>query len=150
MRICHVSKIGLFQYNIGSFEYLYWIYPIFRSGHFPILLRPSPQYWIDPIPLFDRSNSSYLRIVLIRGPTLRGFAWMSATENNTEHHLVVLRELSWLPGNMLARFSARSRDFRASAREFRKCKVGAYPSVTIAVAETNAGNIVHTVGILIV
>ena len=63
-------KIGSFQYNIGSFEYLYWIYPIFRSGHFPILLRPSPQYWIDPIPLFDRSNSSYLRIVLIRGPTL--------------------------------------------------------------------------------
>ena len=80
---------------------------------------------------------------------VRGCAWMSAPENNTENHLVVLRELSWLPGNMSARFSARGRDFRASAREFRKCKVGAYPSVTIAVAETNAGNIVHTVGILI-
>ena len=52
--------------------------------------------------------------------------------------------------NKLARFSARGRDFRASAREFRKCnsKVGAYPSVTIAVAETNAGNKVHIVGIV--
>ena len=31
---------------------------------------------------------------------------MSVTDNNTENHEVVLRELSWLPGNKLARFSA--------------------------------------------
>ena len=37
---------------------------------------------------------------------LRGCAWMSVTDNNTENHEVVLRELSWLPGNKLARFSA--------------------------------------------
>ena len=37
---------------------------------------------------------------------LRGCAWMSVPDNNTENHVVVLRELSWLPGNKLARFSA--------------------------------------------
>ena len=31
---------------------------------------------------------------------------MSVPDNNTENHEVVLRELSWLPGNKLARFSA--------------------------------------------
>ena len=33
-------------------------------------------------------------------------AWMSALHNNTENHFVVLWELSWLPGNKLARLSA--------------------------------------------
>ena len=37
---------------------------------------------------------------------LRSCAWMSVPDNNTENHVVVLRELSWLPGNKLARFSA--------------------------------------------
>ena len=36
---------------------------------------------------------------------LHGCAWMSVPNNNTENHEVVLRELSWLPGNKLARFS---------------------------------------------
>ena len=31
---------------------------------------------------------------------------MSVPDNNTENHEVLLRELSWLPGNKLARFSA--------------------------------------------
>jgi len=43
---------------------------------------------------------------LSTGVFLRGCAWMSVTDNNTENHEVVLRELSWLPGNKLARFSA--------------------------------------------
>ena len=37
---------------------------------------------------------------------LRACAWMSVPDNNTENHEVLLRELSWLPGNKLARFSA--------------------------------------------
>ena len=43
---------------------------------------------------------------LSTGVFLRGCAWMSVTDNNTENYEVVLRELSWLPGNKLARFSA--------------------------------------------
>jgi hypothetical protein len=43
---------------------------------------------------------------LSTGVFLRGCAWMSVPDNNTENHEVVLRELSWLPGNKLARFSA--------------------------------------------
>ena len=43
---------------------------------------------------------------LSTGVFKRGCAWMSVPDNNTENHEVVLRELSWLPGNKLARFSA--------------------------------------------
>jgi len=43
---------------------------------------------------------------LSTGVFLRGCAWMSVTDNNTENYEVVLWELSWLPGNKLARFSA--------------------------------------------
>ena len=32
--------------------------------------------------------------------------WLTIPNNNTENHVVVLWELSWLPGNKLARFSA--------------------------------------------
>jgi hypothetical protein len=42
---------------------------------------------------------------LSTGVFLRGCAWMSVPDNNTENHEVVLRELGWLPGNKLARFS---------------------------------------------
>ena len=43
---------------------------------------------------------------LSNGVFLRDCAWMSVPDNSTENHEVVLRELSWLPGNKLARFSA--------------------------------------------
>jgi len=43
---------------------------------------------------------------LSTGVFLRGCAWMSVPDNNIKNHEVVLRELSWLPGNKLARFSA--------------------------------------------
>ena len=73
---------------------------------------------------------------------LRGCAWMSAPNNNTENHVVVLQELSWLLGNKLVRFSAAetlepeplnlenvTQKLHSMKTHPVKLTVGAYPSV---------------------
>jgi hypothetical protein len=86
---------------------------------------------------------------LSTGVFLRGCAWMSVPDNNTENHEVVLRELSWLPGNKLARFSAAETLEPApvnlenvtqklhSMKHPVKLRVGAYPSGRFAKAGSN-------------